>query len=209
MDAQKRFLRFKLAAVGTGLLGIGALAYSQGWIALSEANDPNKGVVKYVTGLGKPNPEQAAKSLVESLDRLGAAQVEGPYLSKTVGNVFEHSSVSKRHELLKGLEAYLVKDHEFLAEVSKRSIEREVLSEKDTGYLISRGFSNLESESQKDVLLELYRSSDPEIQVCLAEQGLADHPGGVAKKWMSDIYGEVRTSLRDAGDWTFDRKEEP
>ncbi len=146
---------------------------------------------------------------MESLDRLGAAQVEGPYLDKVVGNVLEHSSVSKRHGLLKGLEAYVAKDPEFLAEVSKRSVERGVLSEKDTEYLVSRGFCNLGSESQKDALLELYRSSDSEVQVCLAEQGLTDHPGGVAKKWMSDIYGEVRTSLRDAGDWAFDHKEEP
>lgn len=209
MDAQKRFLRFKLATASVGLLGLGILAYSQNWIGLGEATDPNKGLVRYISFLGKPSPEQAAQSLVESLDRLGAAQVEGLYLDKVIGSVFEHSSVSKRHASLKGLEMYVVKDAGFLSEVSKRSVERGALNEKDTAYLVSRGFGNLGGEGQKDMLLDLYKASDPEIQISLAQQGLVDHPGGVAKKWMSSIYSEVRSSLKDAGDWTFDRKEEP
>ncbi len=209
MDAQKRFLRFKLAAAGAGLLGLGTLAYSQGWIALSEANDPNKGIVKYITGLGRPSPEQAAEALVESLDRVGNAEVEGPYLGKVIGSVLEHSPSSKLHENLKGLETYLVKDAAFLSEVAKHSIEANVLSEKDTVYVVSKGFGNLGSEGQRDLLSDLYKASDPEIQIDLAEQGLVDHPGGVAKKWLSNVYGEVRTSLRDAGDWALDRREEP
>ena len=205
MDAQKRYLQFKLAAAGTALLGIGALAYAQGWVGVAKAQDPTKGAQQYFTWFGQPSPEQAAEKLVKSLDRLDTAEIDGPFLDQVVEKVFTHSAPEKRKQFLQSVEIYL--DPEWMGEVAKRGIDSNTLNEKDTTYLVFQGFNHLEERMQHEMLLSLYHASDANAQIGITKQGLSDHPGGVAKKVLSDAYQEVRHSWRDAGDWSLGGEE--
>lgn len=206
MDAQKRFLRFKLVTVGAVLAGAAALVYSKNWVRLEDAQG-NKGL-EYMSFSWNQTPEQAAEGLVKSMDDSKGVEWQGPFLDQVVSKVLEHSSVERRARLLHGVEGYLVQDQGWLGELAKRGIESNRLSEKDTQYVVSQGFGNLGEEAQRELLLELYRSSEVNTRVAVAEQCLLDHPGSVAKKLLSNAYEDVRHSLKDAGDWALRGDEE-
>jgi len=204
MNAEKRFLRFKLAAASAVLVGAGALAYSQGWVGVKNVTASNGETSSYFTLPGRPHPEQAAEALANSLNRFEGIEVQGPYLQGIVGKVLEHMPTSSRHGVLSGLEGFIVQDGDLLRELTKYGVEKKAFSEADASYIITTSFDGLSSVEQREALLELYDRTDPANQVSLVTHGLLANPGAVAKELASGAYEEIRLSIKSAGDWTFE-----